>query len=330
MVKINRNYEIVFSNVILCLMVVLIHLVSELRSATPTISTIPALFYWRLSAFVVQGFIFLSAFKIFAGNEITDFKRYYISKLKKIVVPYLIWNLIYYLFFCYVLDYFPFSITELLKYILNGTLVSPFYFIIIILQFYALIPLMQAFHRKLPPLTCLAFSLILTLTFKIFSTEHIYSDRVFLTYFIYFSLGAMYGLYYNKITKLLLKYKYHIFSIFTLLGTLNLYFTYKVFFQNFTSVYWEYLHFLYCIFAIISVITVGLYVKENKIINILNKITFSIYLSHCLFIFIINDIFSSYDFSLYEKFFIRSVFVYTITIVLCLIYSKITNIKRLK
>ena len=62
-----RNREISFVNVVLCLLVMWIHICSVAVTGLPkeNISFFGVYVPWRLSAFVVQGFIFLSALKYF-------------------------------------------------------------------------------------------------------------------------------------------------------------------------------------------------------------------------------------------------------------------------
>lgn len=82
----NKKYEISFLNTLFCVLVIFIHVVSapvtdlEKGTAAWTAVFVP----WRLSAFVVQGFIFLSGMKMFlnTGRKI-DYKKYYLSRFKK-------------------------------------------------------------------------------------------------------------------------------------------------------------------------------------------------------------------------------------------------------
>ena len=67
---------------------------------------------WRFSSFVVQGFIFLSALRMFLGkNSGINYRKFYSNRLIRIVVPYIAWNLIYYLYFV-LKGYFPFSLSR--------------------------------------------------------------------------------------------------------------------------------------------------------------------------------------------------------------------------
>ena len=62
-----RRHEISFLNVVFCMLVVFIHIISyAVASFSPgSINYNLAMFPWRLSSFVVQGFVLLSGIKLF-------------------------------------------------------------------------------------------------------------------------------------------------------------------------------------------------------------------------------------------------------------------------
>ena len=101
---IKKRNEISYMNVFLCLIVVFIHISGEPVSKLDKNSIGYALFMipWRLSAFVVQGFIFLSGLKMFLNSgkkKNFSCKKYYAARLKKIVLPYVIMVVVFYLYF---------------------------------------------------------------------------------------------------------------------------------------------------------------------------------------------------------------------------------------
>ena len=95
MTKTKRKQEIMFLNVVLCILVVFIHISSHAvsnfvrPSAAYTLIFVP----WRLSAFVVQGFIFLSAVKYFLKSE-NEF-NYFSFMMKRLKAVYMhMWRLL--------------------------------------------------------------------------------------------------------------------------------------------------------------------------------------------------------------------------------------------
>ena len=88
-----RKQEISFLNTVLCLLVMFIHICSPAVIGLQNESTQFACVFlpWRASAFVVQGFLFLSALKFFRGMQKEfDYSRFLWGRAKKIGIPYVI------------------------------------------------------------------------------------------------------------------------------------------------------------------------------------------------------------------------------------------------
>ena len=134
-----RKSEISLLNTVFCLLVVFIHICSEpvtrLTSGTP--AHFMAFSLWKLSSFVVQGFILLAGIKQFLVPKSQSYPSYIKSRILKIVLPYVLAVVVYYLYFVW-RQYISFSPKELLKYIITGDMSAQFYFVIAILQFYLL------------------------------------------------------------------------------------------------------------------------------------------------------------------------------------------------
>jgi len=98
----NRHLtEFSICSVIFCLIVVFIHVSSEAVTLynKQSVIYIIVLSLWRLSSFVVQGFIFLSGLKLFLKSGGFSYKRFYISRLKRVVIPYIVVFCLFYLYF---------------------------------------------------------------------------------------------------------------------------------------------------------------------------------------------------------------------------------------
>ncbi|MDD3570571.1 MAG: acyltransferase [Lachnospiraceae bacterium] len=326
--------EIIFANVLMCLLVVFIHISSSAVSALEknSIQYLAVMVPWRLSAFVVQGFVFLSALKIFIKKEpVTNYKNYYISRIKTIIVPYIIWVVIYYVYFCNH-GYFPFTLNHLLKNMALGTLVSPFYFIVVIVQFYALLPLWQWLYKRFNPIAILAFSLIVTILLGQFLPKMIndvtggfsfaYNDRLFTTYFLYWSMGAICGIYYENFTTCITKKSTIIALVFMLFACIDIYLSFQVFVQGIYVPSLETIHILYCVSAILFTMAVGTRTKPQSIMMAINSISYPIYLAHCYVLIRINDILATQGINDIGKgYAIRFFTVYTITITGCLAFK---------
>ncbi|MEA5085355.1 MAG: acyltransferase [Lachnospiraceae bacterium] len=331
--------EIIFANVLMCLLVVFIHISSGAVSSLEknSIQYLVVMIPWRLSAFVVQGFVFLSALKIFIKQEpVTNYMHYYISRIKTIIVPYIIWVVIYYIYFCNH-GYFTFNLKHLLKNMALGTLVSPFYFIVVIVQFYALLPFWQWLYKRFNSGNILFFSLIITILCGQFLPKAIntitggysftYNDRLLTTYFLYWSMGAICGIHYEKFTLCLTKKFNSIVLALTLLICINIYLSFQVFAKGIYVPSLETIHIFYCVSAILFTMAVGIRIKIHPILMAINSVSYPIYLAHCYVLIQINDILATQGVSdIGTSYAIRFFAVYTITITGCLAFKWLKKI----
>ena len=86
-----RKPDIMFLNIVFCLIVIFIHISSEVVTEMPkdTAFFTGVFSAQKLSSFVVQGFLLLSGVKLFLhkGDGI-DFARYYASRFFRVILPY--------------------------------------------------------------------------------------------------------------------------------------------------------------------------------------------------------------------------------------------------
>ena len=206
----SRKKELDVVSVVMAVMVVVIHISSEAvtKLPAPSLSHIAVFVPWRLFMCAVQGFILVSGIKFAAGFRRRELRygAYLCSRLKKIILPYAVCNVLYYVYF--VGDgYFPFKISALVRYIFNGELVAPFYFVLIIMQFYLLAPLWLRLLKKAPAAPLLAVSLIVTVLWDTALPEILRAaapsmnlipwSRVFFGNLIYWMVGCCIGARYE-------------------------------------------------------------------------------------------------------------------------------------
>lgn len=161
--------ELNYMNAIACLLVILIHVLSlGITSANRTSWKAAVIYFpWRLAAFVVPMFLYTGAVKMarrFMGETITvrTYVRYCVQRIQKIYVPYLIWVILYYACFQQI-NYVRGEPQEFFSYLLIGNLSAPFYYIVMIMQFYFLMPLWVWMLKHI--LAWLAVSISLLITF---------------------------------------------------------------------------------------------------------------------------------------------------------------------
>ena len=331
-----KQQEIMFLNTLLCVLVVFIHCASHpvsnyIKPSLPyTLTFIP----WRLSAFVVQGFIFLSGMKLFLKPQ-NDFsyEKFISKRIKTVLIPYVFAVLIYYIYFMRN-GYFPFSIKDIVFYVLSGSLVSPFYFIVAIMQFYLLMPLWIKMTEKTKPLPALIISLMVMLAAKHYIPQFLanfekiasYNDRIFTTYLIYWVAGCYAGKNYASFCTFMKKCFVPFALIFIALSAADVIFTYKAFVYGQYFPFLENLHMVYCIGATAFTFSLGTMIKNITFIRYIDAVSFNMYLFHCLVIFIANDFMARLGItSITVQFALRIILAYGVTFTLCIVYQNIKS-----
>ena len=323
-----KKNEISFLNVLFCLIVIFIHICSEpvtsLEKGTFEHAVIFAL--WKLSGFVVQGFVMLSGAKMFLSKKEESYSSYISKRASRIVLPYVFAVLVYYFYFLW-RNYFGFDIAELLKYIVRGDLAAQFYFVVVIVQFYLLKHLWEFLVKKVPCLSGVLISLGITafgiLFFgRIFGT---YNDRVFTSYLIYWVLGCYIGKNYERFAVLLKKYKWCVTLFYALIAVLEVSCAY---FGTLSLYAAETLHIAYCLSAVMFsfVLASGLAdkVMKIKLAKTVNAVSYYIYLWHVLIIFAANGVMDNLGIvSVGTRFILRAFCAYVLSVLFCSSYSKI-------
>lgn len=299
-----RRKELSFVNVLLCLLVMLIHICSSsVNELDKTSLEYMAIFFpWRLSAFVVQGFILLSSVKFFMGikDKKLNYFKFMFSRVKKILVPYIISVTVYYLYFIHNNYYQGFNIYELLEGIFLGNLVSHFYFVVIIFQFYILMPLWIKMLKKVDMFIAIPFSIL----FMIFchkwvpeivsiispSRSFIYNDRLFTSYLAYWVCGCYIGVNYDRFYDGLMKNKAIVSLIFILSAMANGGLSYINSLGRVNIRFIEDIHTIYIFSAIIFVLMLGKIIggklmDKVALLRGVDSLSFYIYLYHCIIIY---------------------------------------------
>lgn len=296
--------ELNYFNAFACLGVILVHVLSlgitslESNSIELFIIYLP----WKLSAYVVPAFLFSGAIKMaFSFEEKSENYFVYIGKrILKIYLPYCLWVVIYYLYFLK-LGWVEKGILPLIKYILVGDLSAQFYYVIIVMQFYLLMPLWKLFVMKIPFLIGIPLTALITLFMNKFTPftaqfgiDFQYTSNLFATYLVFWVIGLYVGRYYEEVKNALKKCGVSIF-----ISTL------AVLAVGFIS-HWQYsksiyvfdgnvLKFFTDILTVFIVFYICILIENSKVkklknlLSFIHKSSFSVYLSHCLVLQIISN-----------------------------------------
>lgn len=334
-----RKDELSALNVLFCFLVIFIHV-----SSSPVSTMEPSgagyfavLIPWRLSAFVVQGFLFLSGLKLFLKNTAAiRYGAYCLSRFTSVVIPYILWVVIYYLYFCRN-GYFPFEARALAGHLLRGDLVSHFYFVIVILQFYLLLPLWTRLIKAVHPALLLVYSLFLTLLFSQYLPDMLrlavpgaplfYNDRLFTTYLIYWIAGCLCGAHYERFKQMLLAGRAAICAAFFLSAAADAALTWLSATGGLFFPYHETVHTMYAVSAILFCCFLAVRYFQNRtlrsrLVKTIDRASYGIYLCHCLVIFMINDLLARLGITrIGQSYLIRTAATYLFSVGFCVLYQ---------
>lgn len=316
-----RKNELSFLNIIFCLLVIFIHVSSAPVTGLSKESWQYAAIFipWRLSAFVVQGFIFLSGLKMYLKEDTKSYPAFLKNKFTKIICPYIFAVIIFYAYFLS-RNYFGFSFKDLFGYIMKGDLVSHFYFVIVIVQFYLLKPVWSFLVNKTSPKITVIASIIVMFVCKYAFWEFQYNDRIFTTYLAYWVMGCYAGRCYESLLLHIRNYKMIYISQFIIVAAVEAMVSYREFVYG-GMILLEELHFIYCVSAIFAVLSIATLIADiamsKKLFKKIDNASYYIYLSHPIFIFITNEILRAYMINdLATGFVIRFIITYLFSILL--------------
>jgi len=331
-----RDLGLDIYKIIACIAVILIHITSDAIFQYTSGSSLQAfvIVINSLVKFAVPCFIFLSAVALF--DRYRNKRLYYIDFLKQrmgvILIPFLVWSLVYYLLYVY-LGYYPLSITFLIKGIVLGDLSYHLYFMIIIIQFYLIFTILKYFVERIKtavgaPLIVIAH---LVYTFKIMALIP-KSDRFFMSYLIFFMAGMYLVKHKAKIHELISKYRLVLIGIYLILAAT--YSTAYVFIFAKDIVLFKYTMQLWYGFSLASIIIfyiISNYLgekliwKKNKIIE-LSGVTFYVYLSHPLVLLLLKYIYSGLSInSVSLKLVLNFIFIIIVCFSTAVAYNKLKN-----
>ena len=205
--------ELSYFNAIACLMVIFVHVVSYGIACAPADSVRAALIYfpWCLALCVVPAFLFSSAAKMGRQYQEDYSRREYVGyiagRVKKIFLPYVGWNLIYYAVLVSV-EYYALSAQDFLVKLFSGTMFSQFYYIVVAMQFYLLKPVWfwivknVRWYVAVPAAVLVSyFSAYLNAFLKVWDTSFPYTDRIFTTYLVFWIVGLYAGRHWEQVTE---------------------------------------------------------------------------------------------------------------------------------
>jgi surface polysaccharide O-acyltransferase-like enzyme len=190
----------VFRGVAIIAVVAIHAILSVTMSEGPGITTWNACFlagYIQLFWFCVPAFVFISGYWLSGKqiNSLRDYKDFLVKRVLRVFIPYLFWSLV-------LLGYVSFKTHDfdanrIAWSLLLGRAVYTYYFIILIIQFYVLTPLLQYINRK-------TYGFVFVLAFNMVTLAVLYLPRLniigyvpelkpFYSWIIFFQMGIFVG-----------------------------------------------------------------------------------------------------------------------------------------
>ena len=361
----------------MCMFVIGIHLLSEGVDAFPkwSVSSIVFLSLTKLMTFAVPGFVFTSAIKLFYkyGERKFNYPKFLLGRFVKVYIPYIIVVCIYYIIFVYALDldgFNHFDINELIGFILNGNISAQFYFVILIMQFYLLMPLwvlLGKIKSKKFGIILVVLSAIITVLSRMFFPQcasafinwlatlkfpfenplsgqeatvlamSLYTNKFFTSYFVFWTLGMYIGLNYEKFTDTIKHSKYIIYVGWFILAVTHCILSYMQSGGLIRYTYEPMIVVVFCLFSIFGFfiytenLTMSLEKMGKGFLTSISNASYEIYLIHCLIITVIYYYMGHIEIeNTMHRFLIATGVTYVTSIIFCVFQSTIQNNIRLK
>ena len=361
----------------MCMFVIAIHLLSEGVDAFPkwSVSSIVFLSLTKLMTFAVPGFVFTSAIKMFYkyGDRKFNYPKFLLGRILKVYIPYILAVTLYYVVFVYALDldgFNHFDIHELIGFIINGNISAQFYFVILIVQFYLLMPLWILAGRAKSKVFAIIFagiSLVVTVLSRMYFPQisatvinwasgiqlpfqnplagmeisvlalSEYTNKFFTSYLVFWVAGMYIGLDYDRFSEIIKNAKVTIYVGWFILAVSHCILSYMklggLIFYSFESI----IVVLFCLFSILGFyiytenLTVSLEKMGKGFLTSISNASYEIYLVHCLIITLVYYYMGHFEIEgTMLKFWIATGITYTVSIIFCVLESTLQTNIRLK
>ncbi len=322
----------------LCMFVILIHLLSEGVDTFPKWSFLSVLFYslTRLMTFAVPAFIFTSSVKLFykyGGAAHFPYPRFLWDRIRKICFPYFLAIVIYYLVFVYVMHLYEFDLDQLLHFLITGDISAQFYFIVLIIQFYLLMPIWIYISRvksKLFSALMLLLALAITVFFRMHYPYTAVIHKIFPSYFVFWISGMYVGLHYEAFEKMIVQNKPVIYVAWLVLAVAHCVLSYMQFGGLIAYKLSPLIVVLFCFFSSFGFysyareLTISLESRGKGLLTSISQASYDIYLIHCLIILVMNWLLTKMEIdNILQRFAITAIVTYFLSIVFCVLQATI-------
>ena len=334
-----RRREISCLNAAFCIMVILLHLLSDPVTGYAPGSWQHVLTYvpWKLFSVAVYGFIFLSGVKLFLPSARPfQLGRFYRRRAMTILLPYLIAVTVYLLAFAAAYHY-RYDLATLLRCYLLGQAASHFYFVVIVIQFYALMPLWRLLLRRVDPLTGVVVMLLFQLLFRellrvvlslaVPDYRLMYQDRVFTRYVGIWVCGCYAGSRYEAFLALLRRNRWLLLTCGLLAAVCNTWLSYHAEVYALWTTALDLMQVTYVLFAVLALyVLADAWVRRGhgagKRLERFDRVTYHVYLYHMLVLLMAGSLMTRLGIrSMSLSLLLRAAITFGVTVPGCLLYQ---------
>ncbi|MEB3100263.1 acyltransferase [Ferviditalea candida] len=186
----------------------------------------------RGSQFAVPAFLFLSAlvlfYRYYEGWDKETAAVFFRKRLIYIVVPYVIWSFFYFTALSLVNGGSLTDIGTFLNQLLTGNNYFHLYFVIVMIQFYALFPLLMLLIKRISFVRShLIFTgVVLQSVYWLLNLTVLHIQRtasVAFTYLLFYLLGASAGIHFERFMRSLMRYRFYWLAAWMSLGIAAVY-----------------------------------------------------------------------------------------------------------
>ena len=258
----------------------------------------PSFFPWQIAAYVVPAFLFCGAVKLsfqINENKLPSWPVYMKRRIQKVYLPYVLATVVYFLVFG-IFGKLGLSLKQLLHYLLVGDVSAPLYYIIVVMQFYLLLPLWKWLVQKIPASIALpaAAMIYMLMPQEASAVTQIgvafrYTDRVFPTYLVFWVLGLYVGKHYESVSDALNGHR-KAAGCSMLLVLLFAFVSYRLNLEAKSPLGTGGMKMFSDVLTIIGLLSLCLWILQSKhervkkLLAAIHTVSFPVYLYHCLFL----------------------------------------------
>jgi len=266
----------------------------------------------RFSQFAVPAFIFASSMLLMYNyGDSNDWKLFYKKRFKNVLLPYIVWTIIYGIYL-YVIYNEPLKSILTVENLFLGGMFYHLYFIVIIVQLYLLFPILLYIYKLISKntytvvLSIVLFQMIDVIVYRYFISKFFQNSSLLFITYISFIIAGMYigenmrewGKYYDK--KLL-----NLFFAVIVFGYLFVDISLKAFANkqidsNLYNIYYYAFTLLASLFFFALSTKILNYHALSGLLASTGKLSFGIYLSHPLFLDVLNHFLNTGNQYLYD------------------------------